>query len=64
MEASGAPAGVAVGGANRNDFKLLAETIQSIPVARPTPSAAEPQHLCLDSIRSTNPTLHLGGNAG
>jgi len=48
VEASGVPVGLAVAGANRNDFKLLTETIQSIPVRRPPPSAAEPQHLCRD----------------
>ena len=35
-------------GANRNDCKLFAETIQSIPVERLMPSPAQPQHLCLD----------------
>ena len=29
------PVGLAVAGTNTNDFKLLAETLQSIPVARP-----------------------------
>jgi putative transposase len=48
VEASGVPVGLSVGGANRNDFKLLAETIQSIPVPRPEPLAHAPQHLCLD----------------
>ena len=42
------PVGLAVAGANQNDFKLLAETLRSSPVERPTPSPAEPQHLCLD----------------
>ena len=35
-------------GANKNDFKLLAETIWSIPVQRPEPTIENPQHLCLD----------------
>ena len=48
VEASGVPVGLCVAGANRNDFKLLAETIQSIPVPRPEPLAEAPQHLCLD----------------
>ena len=42
------PVGVCVAGANRNDFKLLAETIESLPVPRPEPLAEAPQHLCLD----------------
>ena len=42
------PVGVAVDGANRNDFKMARQTIESIPVARPAPTAAEPQGMCLD----------------
>jgi transposase len=48
VEASGVPVGLAVAGANKNDFKLFAETLQSIPVERPLPCAKAPQHLCLD----------------
>ena len=48
LEASGVPVGLSVAGANRNDFKLFAETLQSIPVPRPEPRAHAPQHLCLD----------------
>ncbi len=42
------PIGLCVAGANKNDFKLLAETLWSIPVQRPAPSPEAPQHLCLD----------------
>lgn len=42
------PVGLCVAGANRNDFKLLRETIESIPVPRPEPSEERPQGLCLD----------------
>ena len=47
-EGSGIPIGLAVAGANKNDFKLFAETIWSLPVQRPEPTPAQPQHLCLD----------------
>ncbi len=40
--------GLAVDGANRNDFKLARETVESIPVERPEPTAEDPQNLCLD----------------
>ena len=40
--------GLCVAGANKNDFKMLADTLWSIPVDRPVPAPAEPQHLCLD----------------
>ncbi len=47
-DASGVPLAVAVDGANRNDFKLARETIESIVVQRPKPTRREPQNLCLD----------------
>jgi putative transposase len=47
-EGSGVPIGLAVEGANRNDFKMVRETIESIPVKRPAPTPATPQGMCLD----------------
>ena len=47
-EASGIPIGLAVAGANRVDFQLVDDTIASIPVERPAPTAEQPQGLCLD----------------
>jgi hypothetical protein len=40
--------GLSVAGANRNDFKMVRETIESIPVGRPMPSVEEPQGMCMD----------------
>jgi len=48
VEADGLPVGLAVDGANRNDMKLARETLASIPGARPAPTPARPQGLCLD----------------
>ncbi len=42
------PLGLAVAGANVNDFKLSRETIASVPVERPAPRRHRPQALCLD----------------
>lgn len=42
------PIGLAVEGANRNDFKMARETIERIPVERPEPTADHPQGMCLD----------------
>lgn len=42
------PVGLAVDGANRNDFKMVKETLESIPVKRPKPTRKKPQGLCLD----------------
>jgi transposase len=42
------PIGLAVDGANRNDFKLVRETLESIPVERPDTDGGPPQGLCLD----------------
>ncbi len=44
----GVPLGVAIGGANVHDQKLVAETLQSIPVRRPQPRPRQRQHLCAD----------------
>ena len=43
------PLGVVVAGANRPDMKLVAATLQSIPVKRPRVTKQHPQHLCLDA---------------
>jgi putative transposase len=47
-EADGIPVGLAVEGANRNDFKIVQPTLESIPVKRPKPTATEPQGMCMD----------------
>jgi transposase len=47
-EGEGIPVGLAVAGANVNDFKLARETLESIPLDRPRPTRKKPQGLCLD----------------
>lgn len=47
-EGGGVPIGVVVEGSNRNDFKLLRETIESIALQRPMPTAEREQGMCLD----------------
>ncbi len=47
-DGSGVPIGLAVEGANRNDFKMTRETLESIPVERPEPTADQPHGMCLD----------------
>lgn len=42
------PVAVAVDGANRNDFKMMKETLESIATKRPKPTRKKPQGLCLD----------------
>jgi len=42
------PIGLAVDGANRNDFKMARATIKSIPIKRPRPTGRCRQGLCLD----------------
>jgi putative transposase len=42
------PIGLAVEGANRHDFKMVHETIESMPGARPEPTLEQPQGLCLE----------------
>lgn len=48
VEGAGVPIGLAVEGANRPDMKLAEETLGSIPIERPQPTAESPQNLCLD----------------
>lgn len=48
VEAAGGPLAVVIAGANVHDTKLLAATLDAIVVARPQPTLAQPQHLCLD----------------
>ena len=45
----GVPLGLAVAGANTNDFKLVQQTFDSVPVPRPPPVDGRRQHLCVDA---------------
>src|SRR4051794_10697924 len=47
-EGGGVPIGVVVEGSNRNDFKLLKETIESIAIERPKPMSEREQGMSLD----------------
>jgi putative transposase len=47
-DGGGVPIGLAVEGANRNDFKMVEATLTSIPIERPTPTPAQPQGMGLD----------------
>ena len=44
----GVPLGAVIDGANRNDHKLMRQTLDAIPIKRPRPTRRRPQHLCLD----------------
>src|SRR3954453_21949344 len=65
----GIPLGVVIEGANRNDHKLMRQTLEAIPVPRPKPTPDCPQHLCLDKgydydepralVEEFSVTLHL-----
>ena len=47
-EGDGVPIGLAIDGANRNDFKLVKATLESIPVERPVAGSGQLQGLGLD----------------
>ena len=47
-EGRGVPIGLAVDGANRNDFKLVEATLLSIPIERPDVRSYWRQNMCLD----------------
>jgi putative transposase len=44
----GLPLGAVIDGANRNDHKLMRQTLTALPIRRPKPTRQHPQHLCLD----------------
>lgn len=48
-DGAGIPLALVIAGANRHDMKLLCATLNGIVIARPDPSAEQPQHLCLDA---------------
>lgn len=47
-EGKGIPLALVTAGANRNDMKLMAETLDAIVIPRPEPTEAAPQNLCED----------------
>ena len=47
-DGNGIPLGITTSGANTHDKRLVEETLESIPIDRPEPTANEPQHMCLD----------------
>lgn len=47
-DGNGAPIGLAIDGANRNDLMLFLDTLLSVPVDWPDPTPEAPQHMCLD----------------
>lgn len=63
-EAQGIPVGVAVAGANRHDSQLVRQTLESVPVARPTPTATQPQGLCLDKAYDSDEVRELLATVG
>ncbi len=62
VEQDGGPLGVVIAGANRNDCKLLDQTITAIVVQRPDPAQVI-QNLCLDKGYD-NPSGEAACNAG
>ena len=48
VDGRGVPLAVAIEGANVPDGKLVAETLDAIPIERPEPTSELPQNLCLD----------------
>ena len=58
------PIGLAHEGANRHDSKLLAETLDSIPIERPRSSERRPQGLCLDRGYDSPSVRELVGERG
>jgi len=64
VEGHGLPIGLAVEGANRNDFKMTRRTLESIPVVRPEPTEEQRQNLCLDKGYDYDEVRELGKEFG
>lgn len=58
------PIGVWAAGANRNDFKMARQTLESIPVERPEPTEEKRQGLCLDKGYDYNEVRELVAEFG
>ena len=58
------PIGLAVEGANRNDFKMMKATLESIPVQRPKPTPKRPRGMCLDKGYDYDEARDLAGAFG
>jgi putative transposase len=58
-EGAGVPVGLAHDGAHRHDQRLLAPTLESIPIQRPEPTPERPQGLCLDRGYDSPPISEL-----
>lgn len=48
-DGNGLPLGLAIDGANTHDVKLFLDTLLSVPIDWPDPTAETPQHMCLDA---------------
>ena len=64
IDGRGVPLAVAVEGANVPDQKLVAATLDAIPVERPDSTPEEPQHLCLDKGYAGEPVDHQARKRG
>jgi putative transposase len=60
----GVPPGLARAGADKNDPKLLRETVEAIPVERPAPTPEEPQGPCLDKAYDYDEPRALAAGLG
>src|SRR5436305_11725788 len=63
-DGGGIPIGITVAGANRPDLTLLAATLAATVIPRPTPTAEQPQHLCLDAGYNNQPCRDIVAEAG
>ncbi len=59
-DGAGIPLALVIEGANRHDMKLLCATLEGVVIARPEPTAAAPQHMCLDAGYDYPVSLHVG----
>jgi putative transposase len=63
VNAQGLPLAIVVSGANTPDGRLLAATLDALPIERPDPATTD-QHLCLDKGYSGEPCATVAEAAG
>ncbi len=58
-EGGGVPVALAVEGANKNDFKMVRQTLESLPIERSEPTLEQPQGMCMDKGYDYNEVRQL-----
>lgn len=59
VDGRGVPLSLVITGANVNEGPMLAPLLKALPIVRPVPDPAHPQHLCLDAAFDNAPAREV-----